>query len=139
MDESTSPTDVFLRLVHGVSDQRWDDLPGLYAESTNVRHPLSPTDRSPMTSRAELARHFGSAGARNAGPLRFQPSNIVIHETTDPEVIVAEFTYDAVSTVTGKLFSLPNVFVMRIRDGEIVESRDYVDHHGLAQLVRGDA
>jgi ketosteroid isomerase-like protein len=49
-----------------------------------------------------------------------------IHETADPEVIVAEFAYEFVlpDDSTAKV---PCVFVMRVRDGQIIESRDYVD------------
>ncbi|QIZ34633.1 hypothetical protein [Saccharopolyspora sp. ASAGF58] len=30
-------------------------------------------------------------------------------------------------------FAVPCVFVLRVRDGQIVESRDYVDHFAFAE------
>lgn len=69
--------------------------------------------------------------------LAARPSNITVHETTDPEVIVAEFAYAGSNLETGKAFSYKCIFVMRVRDGEIVESRDYVDHLGSAEARGG--
>jgi uncharacterized protein len=52
--------------------------------------------------------------------------NVVVHETTDPEVVVGEFEYRCTSPATSD-FSIPCIFVVRVRDSEIVESRDYID------------
>ena len=120
-----SPREVFLKLVHGVCDERWADVVELYAEKTDVSHPFHPLGAPAMLSREELRGHFGGGG----GPtLRRRPAGITIHETTDPEVIVAEFRYEGVVVETGAPFTIPGVFVMRVRDGKIVESRDYLDH-----------
>jgi ketosteroid isomerase-like protein len=124
-----TPREVFLKLVHGVCDERWADVVDLYAEKTDVSHPFHPLDAPAMLSRDELRAHFGGGAQPYEGPtLRRQPVGITIHETTDPEVIVAEFRYEGVVVETGKPFVIPGVFVMRVRDGKIVESRDYLDH-----------
>jgi ketosteroid isomerase-like protein len=60
---------------------------------------------------------------------------VVVHETTDPEVIVAEFDYDGRITTTGRTFTIRNIFVLRVRDGLIVESRDYANHLVLADAL----
>ena len=86
-----TPTEVFLRLVHGVAERDFEALPALYAEQTDVRHPMSPYGDEPLLSRDALREHFGGAGPRVADVVRFQPDNVRIHETQDPEVIVAEF------------------------------------------------
>jgi ketosteroid isomerase-like protein len=122
-----TPRDVFLELVHGVAEERLDDLPGLYAEETNVVHPFDPFRSPPLRTREALREHF----ARRPSPaltLNRKPVDIVIHETADPEVIVAEFAYRGTVVETGEPFELPCVFVLRVRDGVIVESRDYIDH-----------
>jgi uncharacterized protein len=128
-----SPAAVFDRLLHGVCDQRWDELPGLYALETHVVHPMDPERAAPLLTRAELERHFRH-GAQVMGEIRFSPAEVRVHQTTDPEVIVAEFEYRGVVPATGEPFSLPSVFVMRIRDGQIVESRDYADHLTLGRV-----
>lgn len=129
MSSPTPPTprEVFLRLVHGVADRNYAMLPELYAERTDVRHPMWPGGTPPLTSRDDLRRHF-AAGAATASVVRFRPEGIVVHETQDSEVIVAEFEYRGTVTATGEAYAVPCVFVMRIRDGQIIESRDYIDH-----------
>lgn len=124
-----TPRDVFLKLVHGVCDGRWADVLDLYADQTDVVHPFDPLGGPALRSKDELREHFGIGGQPYTGPvLRRRPTNITVHETADPEVIVAEFQYEGVVEETGKTFAYPAIFVMRVRDGKIVESRDYLDH-----------
>ncbi|TWD79463.1 ketosteroid isomerase-like protein [Kribbella amoyensis] len=124
-----TPTEVFLRLVHGVADREYAALPELYAERTDVRHPMAPGGDRPLLSRDALREHFGAVGPQVADTIRFRPENIRIHETADPEVIVAEFEYAG----TEQAFRVPAIFVLRVRDGLIVESRDYLDHVAMAR------
>lgn len=128
-----TPYETFLRLVHGVADRDFEALPALYAEQTDVRHPMSPYGDHPLLSRDALREHFGAAGPRVAEVVQFQPANIRVHETADPEVIVAEFDYAGTVIATGEEFTVPCVFVLRVRDGLIVESRDYIDHVAMAR------
>ena len=134
MAHTLSPREVFLALVHGVAEGRWEDLPGLYAEQTHVVHPFDPLRAAALRTRDELREHFRPAGA-GPGPDR-RPANITIHETADPEVIVAEFEYQGTIPETGEPFAVPGIFVLRVRDGQIVSSRDYFDHVTAAR-VRG--
>ncbi|MEV6410378.1 nuclear transport factor 2 family protein [Kribbella sp. NPDC051718] len=128
-----TPENVFLRLVHGVADRELEALPALYAEQTDVRHPMSPYGDHPLLTRDALREHFNGRGPRVAEAVRFQPDAIRIHQTQDPEVIVAEFDYAGTVIATGESFRVPCVFVLRVRDGEIVESRDYIDHVAMAR------
>ncbi|ADI09505.1 hypothetical protein SBI_06385 [Streptomyces bingchenggensis BCW-1] len=134
MTQVLSPREVFLALVNGVAEGRWKELPDLYAEQTHVVHPFDPLRAAALRTRDELREHFRPTGA---GPqLRRRATNITIHETTDPEVIVAEFEYQGTVEETGEPFALPGIFVLRVRDGEIISSRDYFDHVTAAR-VRG--
>ena len=133
--DNNSPRDVFLALVHGVADGRWADLPDLYAERTDVTHPFHPLRPAALRSRDELRAHFQPTGD---GPrLARQATNITVHETTDPEVVVAEFEYRGTNLDIGEAFVTPAIFVLRVRDGKIVESRDYFDHLASAR-ARGE-
>ena len=124
------------RLVAGGLDQReldaqLDELADLYAEQTDVRHPFSPFGDTPLTTRAELRRHFATGPARTEGAEHFEPADMVVHQTADPEVVVFEFSYSG--SANGRPFRLPCIFVVRVRDGEIVESRDYTDRVAIAR------
>jgi ketosteroid isomerase-like protein len=132
---SMTPREVFLELVHGGCERRVTDLPRLYATATNVAHPFDPLRTQPLRTRDELREHF-TGRADSGASFRLRPTNITIDDTSDPEVIVAEFTYLADVTETGDKFAIPCIFVLRVRDGEIVESRDYIDQQRSAQ-VRG--
>jgi len=95
-------------------------------------HPFDPLRAPALLSRDDLREHFRPT---DAGPrLRRRAVPIAIHETTDPEVVVAEFEYRGAVVDTGEPFTLPGVFVMRVRDGEIVSSRDYFDHVTAARI-----
>ncbi|WP_369233993.1 nuclear transport factor 2 family protein [Streptomyces sp. R21] len=134
MTQVLSPREVFLALVNGVAEGRWAELPDLYAERTHVVHPFDPLRAAALRTRDELREHFRPTGD---GPrLNRRAANITIHETTDPEVIVAEFEYRGTVEETGEPFAFPGIFVLRVRDGEIVSSRDYFDHVSAAR-VRG--
>jgi ketosteroid isomerase-like protein len=67
--------------------------------------------------------------------LRLVARNVVVHETSNPELIVAEFDYD----ITGKDGSVTaaNIQVLRVRDGLITATRDYHDHLALARATGG--
>jgi ketosteroid isomerase-like protein len=133
MAQPRSPEEVFRALVDGVAAGRWAELPGLYAEQTDVVHPFDPLRAPALRTRDELREHFRPTGA---GPeLQRRAANITIHETADPEVIIAEFEYQGTVVETGEAFALPGIFVLRVRDGEIVESRDYADHLTSARMM----
>ena len=135
MARPQSPREVFLALVNGVAEERWDEIPALYAEQTDVVHPFDPLRAPALRTREELREHFrpGGAGAR----LHRRAAVIAIHETADPEVIVAEFEYRGTVADTGEPFTQPAIFVLRVRDGEIVSSRDYFDHLTTARIRGG--
>jgi ketosteroid isomerase-like protein len=140
---SQQPADVARAVAAGVSrlvagslddqerEAQLDALAALYAEHTDVRHPFAPLGDTPLRTRAELREHFAASSGRTAGVERFEPAHTVVHRTGDPEVVIVEFRY--VGSAHGRDFDVPCIFVIRVRDGEIVESRDYGDHVGLAR------
>lgn len=134
--ESTtaSPREAFERLVGGISEGRWGELADLYAEDAVLEHPLAkPPVPARIEGRGQLREYFAAAGGAVDGNLEFRLGDVVVHETTDPEVIVAEFQYQWHAVESGRPFAASSVFVMRVRDGLIVTSHDYVDHGVLAE------
>jgi ketosteroid isomerase-like protein len=131
----TEPADVIRAVTAGVSrlvtadltpaerEALLDQLASLYAEQTDVRHPFAPEPRPPLRTREELRAHFAQSAPDGPVAERFEPVDEIVHTTSDPEVVVLEFSYAAV--VDGNAATLPRIFVVRVRDGEIVESRDY--------------
>ena len=111
-------------------EDQLDQLADLYAEDTDVRHPFSPAGDAPLRTRRQVRDHFAAAGAQLHGVERFAPVDPVVHTTGDPEVVVFEYT--RAIRARGHDFTVPCIYVVRVRDGRIVESRDYDDHVALA-------
>jgi uncharacterized protein len=132
MSASASPRRVLESLLRGISDGRWNDLADLYAEDAVVEQPFAPTPPRRLEGREAIRAHFAAAAQ---GPLRLAASNLVVHDTADPEVLIAEFDYDGRVATTGHSFRVANIQVLRVRDGRIVASRDYHDHLALAAAV----
>lgn len=116
-----------VRLQNGDRGQV-DTLAEFYAETTDVRHPMAPLGDTPLLSREALRQHFAAAGS--SGLAGFRVENVRVHRTADPEVIIGEFTYRGDGG-----WAAPSIIVFRIRDGLIIESRDYIDHVGLARAT----
>jgi uncharacterized protein len=131
MTQPRSPREVFLALVNGIAEGNPDGLPELYAEKIDVVHPFDPLRGAPLRSREELRKRMESLAAHPRQ--RRRVGNVTIHETADPEVIVAEFEYQG-TTDAGGPYALPAIFVMRVRNGEIVSSHDYHDHLASARV-----
>ncbi|MEU0532140.1 nuclear transport factor 2 family protein [Amycolatopsis tolypomycina] len=129
-----SPREVFAALSDGLTEGRWEELSALYAEDTVVEHPQAVPRPTRITGRATVHERFTGA---LAGTMRFKRRNVVVHETTDPEVIVAEYDYDAESVQTGRTIPTANIQVLRVRDGLIVHSRDYHDYLRFAVVRDG--
>jgi ketosteroid isomerase-like protein len=112
-----------------------DELAGLFAVDAVYEFPLlNPSRPERYRSREDL--HAGFRAAWERVPVRIDEfRNVVVHETTDPEVIVSE--QEAVATVltNGRTFALPFLLVIRVRDGRIVHLRDYSDTLRAAQAL----
>jgi uncharacterized protein len=86
-----TPREVFLALVNGIAEGDLDRLPDLYPEQVDVVHPFDPPHGAPFRSLNDIRKAMERLAA---GPRpRRRVGNVTIHETTDPEVIVAEFDY----------------------------------------------
>ncbi|QUQ68489.1 nuclear transport factor 2 family protein [Kutzneria sp. CA-103260] len=113
----TTPAEVFHRLLDGVTGRKWDELPLLYAEDAVVVYPFTGAR---LSGRSQIREHFAAAATRGVD---LRAEDVVVHETTDPELVIGEFVYRG--RRDGRDIDAPRIFVMRIRDGLIVESRDY--------------
>ena len=58
-----------------------------------------------------------------------------LHQTQDPEVVIAEMRAKATVTTTGRPLTATSIQVLRIRDGQIVLFRDFADPRLLEQVT----
>lgn len=52
--------------------------------------------------------------------------DVVVHQSTDPDVAIVECVHDVTVVATGETTSSPVVAVIRVRDDKIVHYRDYI-------------
>jgi ketosteroid isomerase-like protein len=123
MSSPDRPQDVFHRLIEGVAARKWSELPDLYGEDAVVLHPFAIDASARLVGREQLREHFARMAAID---LEMRAHDVIVHTTGDPEVVVAEFAYHGRVGKDGRQFKLPAVFVLRVRGGRIVESRDYL-------------
>ena len=132
MSPPASPRHVVEALIQGITEERWNELDRLYAEDAVVEYPLALPVPMTLNGRTAIRTYFEAAAT---SPLKLRAINMVIRETADPEVVVAEWDYDGVVTTTGQPFRVSNIQVSTIREGRIVASRDYHNHLVLAQAT----
>ncbi|GAA4556940.1 nuclear transport factor 2 family protein [Pseudonocardia xishanensis] len=119
-----TPREVVTALLDGVAAGRWDDLAELYATDTVVRHPFARDASALLTGREALRAHFGRLASSGMSLAAREP--VTVYETTDPEIVVARFTY-AGTDATDTPIEMAACFIWRIRDGLIVDAHDYLD------------
>jgi len=133
MSEALSPREVFHKLLEGITAGRFAELAELYAENAVVETVFEPVGPRRFEGRAVLEERFAMVSVHS--PVELSATDVVIRETDDPEVIVAEWNYQVHHRVTGRDFEVANIQVLRVRHGLIVSSRDFHDH--LALIVAG--
>lgn len=125
---ASRPRDVFERLRERVLRFDAEDQAALFAEDVVVEFPFAP-DGFPR--RIEGREAFVTALQRIMDLAKSYGHKIdgyesqLIHDTLDPEVIVAEFEVVGRLESDGSEFRLPYVQRLRIRDGEVIAFRDY--------------
>jgi uncharacterized protein len=60
---------------------------------------------------------------------------VAVHSCEDGGVLIAEQVVSETLPSTGMPFEFPGVLVLRVRDGEIIHVRDYMDGLGVAHAM----
>lgn len=132
---TAGPRQTAERLLRAAVSSDPGDMADCYAADVVIEMPFAAVPLYPArieTTREELRARF-TAGAAYRRYKRL--SNVVIHETTDPDVIIAEYEMHGELTETAEPFSLRFLMVLTIRHGQIVHSRDYTDPVAGAQVL----
>jgi ketosteroid isomerase-like protein len=119
-------------LLRTIIEGTRDDIADLYAEDVVISNPFAPEGvagetRGNADLRARM-KHYQQFLAYDA------VRDVTIHETTDPQVAIVEFTLAGTLVPTGTKFALPAINVLRVVYGLITESRDHSDGIRAAKL-----
>lgn len=130
---SNTAVEVFHRVADAfVQGKVIEVLDDTYAEDVVVEHPFNIPEPTKVLGRDELRQRMRNMLNR---PISVEMTNVVVHETTDPEVVIGEYETHLTSKETGKKVTAANILVVRVRDGKIISSRDYHNHALLAETM----
>jgi ketosteroid isomerase-like protein len=132
---ASSPREAFERFQRDILGTSPDLADDLYAEDVVIEMPFA---RPGMPRRFQGREEFRAFAAprRASLPVRFEEfRNVVVHETTDPDVIIAEYDLAGTATTTDRRGTAPFVLVLRVRDGRIVHLREYQNVLAIAEAL----
>jgi len=116
-----------------------DALADLYAVDAIHEFPFfMPNGRQRLEGR-EAVRSSYRDGWRNA-PLTIDAvEDVFVLDAADPEVVVGQLRARATLSATGKPVEFSGFLILRVRDGRIVHTRNFVDALGVAKGPRAPA
>jgi uncharacterized protein len=134
MTRETSAREVAGRLLAAAVSERPEDMADCYAEQVVIEMPFSA---GLYPSRIESTREEMRERYRAHRAVRHyeRVSDVRVHQSTDPEVAIAEYTLHGSMVASGEPFAMTFVMVLTVRDGVIVHSRDYTDPVAGARLL----
>ncbi len=130
-----TPQAILRRYQQAMIDKSADDLAGLYAADAIHELPfLFPGMPGRLEGREQVRAVYRAAwAASDAQPQAVR--EVAVHASTDRDVLVIEQVVSGVLRTSGQPFEFPGVLVLRVRDGEIIHVRDYMDGLGVAQAT----
>jgi uncharacterized protein len=131
---SSSTRAIFDRQIACIRNDDRETQLQLYAEDCVYEFPFATDRPRRIVGREEIRRVMTPLwdGARRKG-VRIAGYDGTLHETTDPELAVAEFT---LSVEVGQVLSrISFVQFIRVRGSSIVELREYFSPQARSQLI----
>ena len=132
--------DLLARYHRAMHEARADDLADLYAVDGVHEFPLLfPGMPARLVGREQIRETYRAAWSAASQVVALEAiRNVVVHQTTDAEVIIVEQEVTGTVSTTGRRIDAFNVLVMRVRDGLLIHVRDYLDaltiNHALGRL-----
>ncbi len=133
-EPETGARAVLQRLRQAAISQSADDMSRVYAVDAVHEFPFTrPGLPSRLDGRDEIVNWI--AAGWQAYPLKYERyRTLAIHDTSDPETIIVEQEAVGTSASTGE-FTLPNIVVLTVRNGQIARLRDYVNIQAAAAAM----
>jgi len=126
--------DVVERVLRAGREMDTDTFVSLFAPDGYIVWPYHPDGVPDRLDGREQIREFLTTQAE--GIVRFDEfRDMVIHETTDPEVVIAEYDAHGIVIPTGAPMRQTIIAVLRVRDGLVVSYRDYLNPLVLAEVL----
>jgi ketosteroid isomerase-like protein len=132
---SPTPADVLAHRRQLMLSGDADGLADLFAPDAVIEFSFHGPPGTPVRLEGrEVIREYSRRIMQS--PLRLEDYEIAqLHQTQDPEVVIAEMSAKATVTTTGRSLSAMSIQVLRIRDGQIVLFRDFADPRLLEDVT----
>ena len=126
--------EVVEQVMRASREQDTERFVSLFAPDGYVEWPYRPAGLPGRVQGRRQLREFLTGQAN--GLVRFDEyRNRVIHESTDPEVVIVEYEAHGTVIPTGAPLHQTIIAVLRIRDGLVVSYRDYLNPLVLAETL----
>ena len=127
---------MYARYQEAVRRNAPDEMANLFAPDGVLEFPFTlPGMRSRVEGREAIRSWLRDTIGRT---LRFEAfRHVVVHDTGDPEVVIAEHDLAGALVTDGSPVEISYVYVLRARAGQIVHLRDYADLLALADATGG--
>ncbi|WP_216204666.1 nuclear transport factor 2 family protein [Amycolatopsis aidingensis] len=133
MTGKAGPRQLLDRMLPLLRNKELDRLADLYAEDGVHELPYAPPGvPRRIEGRERVREYFGSLSRVPLHFHEFRP--VAVHDTADPEVIVAEYDADGVVTTSGHEFTVRYLWVLRATGGRILCWRDYWNPQEILDL-----
>jgi uncharacterized protein len=120
-----TPREAAERLNNLVISGQFDGLDELCTPDVVFEQPFAPLR---LEGREQIREFTERARSRALPKMEFR--NVVVRETSDPDVVVVEWDTHFPDRDT----TTPNIRVLGVRDGLIAWCRDYHDHRALQRV-----
>ncbi|MBI1881724.1 MAG: nuclear transport factor 2 family protein [Chloroflexi bacterium] len=135
-----TPREVFDRLHHFVLGYDADNQAELFASDAVWEFPFAPEGIPRRIEGREKIRSIAKTGMERSKQSSRRLTgyhSVVVHETSDPEVIIVEFELHGEIIATGEIYQIPYIQVIRVSNGMIVSLHDYFPGEVLVSTACG--
>lgn len=126
--EIPTPSDVVKSVIRHFSRGEMAEGAKYYADDVEVAVQFALPERV-IFHKDKFDQPFGQTDkpfGRSPMYQGIEVRDLIVHQTLDPNVVIAEWTY-ATPRDGGEVLNY-NIIVVEVRDGKIVRSRDYHNH-----------
>lgn len=129
------PLAILRRYQQAMVDKSADDLADLYAVDAVHELPfLFPGMPDRLEGREQVRAAYRDAwAASDAQPRAVR--EVAVHSCEDGEILIAEQVVSGILLTADRPFEFAGVLVLRVRNGEIIHVRDYMDGLGVARAL----
>jgi ketosteroid isomerase-like protein len=127
-------TETVERMLRAGRELDIETFAGLMAPDGYIEWPYRPPGvPARLQGRAEIREFLTAAASDFISFDEFR--DMVMHETTDPEVVIVEYEAHGTVVPTGAPLRQTVIAVFRVRDGQILSYRDYINPLPLAEAL----